>query len=166
MATDHLTAARLRQLLSYDPATGDFRWLITPSAHITIGQLAGGAISRGYRMIRLDRVKYLSHRLAWLYVHGEWPAGLIDHRNGIPSDNWIDNLRIASDEVNHQNLRRARRDNATGYLGVSFDAKKGRFIAAIVASGKRHKFGGFMTAEAAHEAYLAAKRRLHPGCTI
>jgi hypothetical protein len=64
-----------------------------------------------------------------------------------------------------QNKHKARRDNKCGLLGVVAHAG-GTWRARIRANGVTHHVGLYPTPEAAHEAYLEAKRRLHPGCTI
>ena len=95
---------------------------------------------------------------------GEWPDGYIDHGNGVRTDNRWANLRAGDRSFNMQNQRRARRDNTTGWLGVS--RVKSRFEAAIQVRGRRFRLGRFDTPEAAHAAYLTAKRKLHEGCTL
>lgn len=105
------------------------------------------------------------HRLAWLYVHGEFPKAFIDHMDGDRLNNAISNLRDVSKTVNGQNMRKATKRSMTGYLGVSV-APRGKFVASISVQGKYRYLGFFDTAELAHESYLAAKRELHEGCTI
>lgn len=70
-----LTQKRLREVLSYDPATGIFRWTITRGANAKAGFVAGSPDVKGYLRIMIDGVTYKSHRLAWLYVYGERPIG-------------------------------------------------------------------------------------------
>lgn len=166
MAKADLTAQRLREILHYAPDTGIFTWLISPKRAIHTGCRAGGIDCRGYRTISIKRTRYFEHRLAWLYTHGIWPQQSIDHIDGNKSNNRIENLRDASDNINHQNLRRAKKDNRSGFLGVTSEKRPTPYRAHISVNGKRHYLGSFMTPEAAHEAYLAAKRRLHPGNTL
>jgi hypothetical protein len=95
---------------------------------------------------------------------GEWPKTLIDHRDGDGLNNrWL-NLRCATYKINNQNQRAPRSDNKSGFLGVC--AHKNRFYAYIKIGDKVKNLGAFLTAEEAHEAYLAAKRKHHEGCTI
>ena len=71
-----LTAARLRELLDYDPATGIFRWRILGRQFNPHEGEEAGALStcRGNSIvIRIDYRMYHANRLAWLYVYGEWP---------------------------------------------------------------------------------------------
>src|SRR6185369_5842834 len=101
-------------------------------------------------------------------VHGEWPKHDIDHINGDIIDNRIANLRDVPRLLNMQNQRRAQAKNATGFLGVTQDKKRGTYHPKIRIPGEKNPrhLGTFRTAEAAHEAYLEAKRKLHAGCTI
>jgi hypothetical protein len=162
-----LTAERLRELLNYDPDTGVFTRKTSAGGECA-GKIAG--TRRRYRKTRIeigigiDYADYRAHRLAWLYVYGKWPVGHIDHKDGNPLNNAISNLREATGSLNGQNLRKARRDNKSGLLGVS--PNRLRWSASIKADGRKHHLGTFDTAEEAHAAYVAAKRKLHEGCTI
>lgn len=127
---------------------------------------AGTGKGNGYIMLLIDGSKYLAHRLAWLHATGTWPTGQVDHLNGDKRDNRIANLRDVPHQVNSQNVRAARRTSKTGVLGVSWDSEKKRFVAGITVDGKRLPLGRFNTTEAAHAAYIAAKRRHHAGNTL
>ena len=160
-----LTAARLRELLHYDPATGIFI-RAKAIAKFGAGETAGALTKLGHIRICVDGRSYYAHRLAWLYAHGSWPSENIDHINGNPSDNRLINLRDVSQEMNNQNQRRAHSDNPNKVQGVTFVKAKGRFRASITVNYKARFLGYFDTPEEAHERYLAEKRIHHPGCTI
>lgn len=165
MATPNLTAARLRELLHYNAETGAFTRLVQTCGRALVGAVAGCTVERGYRRIRVENQKHMAHRLAWLYVHGEWPDGLVDHIDGDTGNNRIANLRVVTPTLNQQNRRTARRDAAnTGLLGVRSNYKK--WSAVITVNGKRVYLGSYETPEAAHAVYLEAKRKLHAACTI
>lgn len=153
-----LTADRLRELLDYAPETGSFTWRNT-SRRAVAGAAAGSDNGEGYTQISVDGRRYAAHRLAWLYVHGEWPASELDHIDGQRSHNAIANLRLADRFLNNRNVHRARQNSKTGLLGVS--PKGRRFVAQIRANGVNHYLGRFDTAEQAHEAYMAAKQVHH-----
>lgn len=95
---------------------------------------------------------------------GRWPVGDIDHRDSNKLNNAFCNLREVTEHENLQNQRRAHRNNKSGLLGVSHQAQG--YVARIYANGRKHYLGTFKTGEAAHSAYLDAKRRLHPGSTL
>src|SRR4051812_4396707 len=114
-----ITAERLRQVLSYDPETGVFLWKEKIARKVVVGRKAGNIGNFGYIYIRIAGKLYYGHRLAWLYVHGVWPEKGIDHRNGVPDDNRIANLRPANQSENNQNMRLPKH-NKSGFMGVSF----------------------------------------------
>ncbi len=152
--------------IHYDAETGVFTWAVAGRG-IRVGAVAGVKTSEGYWQIKLGFKAYRAHRLAWFLVHGVWPDGSIDHINGDRLDNRIANLRIASHAVNMQNKRVAMANNKScGLLGVTWNIQHERWQASVMVNKKRHFLGHFDTPEAAHAAYLEAKRRLQPGCTI
>ena len=157
-----LTYEQVSELLSYDPLTGDLYWKV-PCGGRRMGVPAGSVDAYGYRAVAVLRTTYKSHRLAWLLSYGTWPEHELDHINGVRDDNRLANLRAATREVNAQNLHSARTDSQTGVLGVGWHAKAGKFRARIRANGKQVELGYFSDAETAHQAYVAAKRRLHEG---
>ncbi len=164
MVPPSITQERLRELLHYDAATGIFTWIKRPSNCVKIGEQAGCYDDKGYIHIRADDRLYLAHRLAWFYETGSWPITGLDHKNGNPSDNRIDNLREATQSQNVQNIRGAKRDSSHGYLGVKFMPKQGKkpWMARIQVNRKNIFLGYYHTGEEAHAAYIAAKRKLHP----
>lgn len=161
--TKALTVERLRELLEYDPETGDFRWKFDRGSKAPAGAIAGG-LNKGYWLISIDGRRRRAHRLAWLYVHGVWPSGEIDHRNENKVDNRIANLREATRRQNTENISLPRRDNKSSTRGVSTKPRKGRpcWSARIVVDGKQRYLGQFDSPEEAAAAYLAAKAELHP----
>lgn len=171
MTTNTATAAkdlrhRMMQLLQYDPQTGVFTRRVDCS-NSKAGAVAGSLHPDGYLQIALDGKRYLCHRLAWLYVRGDWPLQMIDHINGCRSDNRIANLRDVSRSVNMQNQKRApsgKKSNAP--LGVFWNPRARRWRSKIVVAGVRMDLGYFADQRAAHSAYIKAKRMLHEGNTL
>lgn len=155
---------RVRELLSYEPDTGVVRWKSDRRGGKKAGEVAGCA-SEDRWVIGLDNTLYMAHILIWVIVVGEWPKGVIDHWDTNPSNNKWGNLRDVSSAVNSQNMRRARPQNRAGLLGVSRHPN-GRFRSTIVLRGKQTHLGYYTTAQEAHEAYIAEKRRIHEGCTL
>ena len=148
-----LTAVRLRELLSYDPETGIFRWRNPQGKRRAI---AGSPEPRGYVRIAIDRRLYRAHRLAFLYMIGEWPSQ-IDHCNGNPADNrWV-NLRLATRSENAANGCTPR-NNLLGLRGVTRAYRK--FHARITHKKRRIDLGLYATREEAAAAYRGAARAL------
>ena len=163
------TIERLRHLMSYDETSGIFIWNVTRrgrNGHSTAGDAVGNNKSNTYARVSIDGAHYQVHQLAWLWVYGEWPQTDIDHINGVKSDNRIVNLRQVSRSVNLQNLRGPKKQSSSGFLGVSFFKRTGKYMAQITTNYKKTYLGYFDTPEQASEAYLAAKRSLHIGNTI
>lgn len=166
MQTKPLTQQRLRELLNYDPDTGVFTNRITRSSRAQAGAVVGSLALNGYVTIRIDHALHYAHRLAWLYMTGAWPAGDIDHRDCQRANNRWENLRDVTRRTNQENRRTAPTNSTTGMLGVCPDKRRGGVRAQIVVAGKQKHLGKFATADEGHEAYIAAKRRLHAGCTL
>lgn len=165
MSDGVLTHERIKEVLRYDPDTGLFHWNIR-RGRCAAGEIAGTPQSKGYLSIRVDTKRYLSHRLAWFYMTGKWPVDQVDHINGERTDNRFVNLRDVTAQANQQNQRHAQTGNTSNFLGVSFYKAYGKYKAEISRAGVYKFLGYFITPEAAHAAYLTAKRELHEGCTI
>lgn len=160
---EQLTAERLRELVIYDPETGIFTRR-AKRRHLKAGARLGCRPNAGgYFQIRLEGPLYYAHRLAWLYVNGDWPSRKIDHRDGDRANNRITNLRLATDKQNCQNAR-LRKSSKTGLKGVYFQGVvAARPYAAAIQTGIGKRYlGCFATPEEAHAAYAAAAR-LHFG---
>ena len=112
-------------------------------------------------VVQFDRRHYASHRIVWEMVHGPIPDGMqVDHRDGNPFNNRLDNLRLATQAQNQWN-KAIFKSNTTGFKGVYLDKSSGKFRAQIRANGKSEYLGSFLTAEAAGIAYSTAAERLH-----
>lgn len=157
-----LTQERLRELLHYDPVTGDFTRRMRVKGSGPAGSVAGSINEDGYVVIVVDYRRYYGHRLAWFYVTGRWPDPQCDHDNRIRHDNRWENLREATIAEQRQN-QAVKSHSKTGVRGVHFNEKAQRYRARITVDGVVHVLGqGFLTVEEASAAYLAAKARLHP----
>lgn len=165
-AETRLTADRLRELLDYDQGTGIFRWKVYRGSKAKAGDVAGSLNEDGYRIILVDGRKYRAHRLAWLWVHGKFPDGIIDHRNCARADNPIDNLRDTTKTVNQQNQRAAFKNNRLGIRGVRLNRTGTGYETRLCVNKKFICLGTYKTAEEAHAVYVAAKRKHHEGCTL
>lgn len=153
----------LMKVLRYDSETGLIYWTIR-SGKAKAGSVAGTVKCGGYVQISVRGKLHYAHRIAWLLTHGEWPSGHIDHIDGNPSNNRIENLRDVSVQTNMENQTRAHASNkSSGLLGVSFDKQTGRWHAKISVGNKTKNIGRYADPQTAHAAYVSAKRTCHKG---
>lgn len=156
----------LKHLISYDPNSGVFAWVKRPRI-VSADGMPGRTDKSGYRQIQIMGKAHAAHRLAFVLMLGRPPSQVVDHINGDPADNRWSNLRECSTSINAQNRRNARIDNqSSGLLGAHWEASRGKWKSQIRTNGRVKHLGYFQTPQEAHAAYVEAKRRLHPGCTI
>jgi hypothetical protein len=155
-----ITQSKLKELLHYDPVTGDFTRLVANSNRIKVGDIAGFVNSEGYKQLMINNKTYYAHRLAWLYIYGEFPKNHIDHINGNKKDNRIANLRECTNRENHQNIT-SQKNSTSKYLGVSWSNKHNKWFAQISFNYQKKYLGLFDNEEEAFAAYLKAKKQLH-----
>jgi HNH endonuclease len=153
-----LTQKHLKEILFYDKKTGDFTWLVDVSRKTKSGMKAGRIDTKGYWEIRLNDKHYALHRLAWLYVYGSLPVLDLDHKNGIKTDNRIENLREVTKRQNSQNRIKAQINNKTGILGVQKTWKRNSYQAKIQIDGKEKRLGYFKTIDEAKNARINAEK--------
>lgn len=153
-------ASYLRSILSYDQDTGQFVWKKLLSKRAVPGKNAGWS-KDGYTCITIHKRHYRAHRLAWLYVYGEWPEKEIDHINGVRSDNRISNLRQANSSQNKFNTC-VRGNSSSGHKGVFWNASRRAWQARIQTSGKVKHLGFYKDLPSAVSA-RARGEKLHFG---
>jgi hypothetical protein len=128
---------RLKELLNYDPDTGVFTYR-QKCGKKRAGDVAGTINDKGYTVITIDYRIYPAHRLAWLYVHGEWPKQQVDHINRIRNDNRIASLRDVNQSENILNASMLS-NNKSGHKGVYFCNTRKKWVAQY----KRTCIGAF-----------------------
>lgn len=133
-----ITQSELKTLLHYCPETGLFTWLVSAGG-ARISSTAGTLCNDGYVQIQIAGIQYRAHRLAFLYMEGEFPPVIVDHMNRITDDNRWDNLRHSTHAENQQN----RKNNAK-CLGVSWDKSNNKWQAkAPMINGRVKHIGIF-----------------------
>lgn len=166
MAAEAMVSVEVvRTLLDYDPDIGHLIWRKRLNRNFNskyAGTIAGAKHRSGAIQIQLttDLIQRLfwAHRIAWAHFHGYWPLGLIDHRDGNPTNNCIQNLRLADGSQNGANKRELR--GAIALRGV-YQWKDGRYAAQIKCQGKWEWLGLYEDALDAARAYDSAAVRLH-----
>jgi len=157
-----LSAEKLRQLVHYDPETGLFTRRVSRArgrAGSVMGKVDPG--SGGYVRIPVNNGLHRAHRLAWLYMTGQWPTQFIDHIDRDRTNNRWCNLREACPTVNAQNASR-RLDNKSGIKGVSWCNTQGKWMAQIRVQRKTKFLGYYENLEDARTARQAAEALFHP----
>lgn len=146
--------------LTYNSVTGVIFWNASKSKSTKAGDIAGSVLKSGYRTIGILGKSVKAHRLAWFIHYGYWPTKQIDHINGNKDDNRISNLREATRTENNRNSVKPI-TNKTGYKGVCWVDRRGKYQAQIRDGGKSIFLGYFDCPEEAHSAYCDAAKKLH-----
>lgn len=165
-----------QEMFRLDAETGRLFWRERPPKHFSsrqtwlrintmyAGKIAGSVDnSDGYRRVRGRDLDVRAHRLVWLLFAGEWPAGEIDHINGIRDDNRPVNLRCVTRSENSKN-QALHKNNTSGTTGVVWSKKERRWRAQMRLDGKSIVFGYFRTIEQAVQARKSAEKQhgFHP----
>lgn len=151
--SDILTQKELKRQLRYDPESGIFTRLISNSNRVKVGDIVGTKHHRGYLYTRINNICYSMHRLDWLYVYGKFPNKVIDHKDGNPSNNSIQNLRDILQKYNTKNNKLSKR-NKSGYKGVHYHKTNKKWIAYIACDRIVYSIGSYDSKEEAYEARL------------
>lgn len=147
-----LTYDLLHDLFYYDGV--NLIWKVRPANRIKVGDIAGCYSNSGYLQVGINQRIYLVHRIIWFMHYGCWPNE-IDHINGVKGDNRIENLREVDRQTNNKN-RRMPSNNTSGVTGVSFDAKRNKWVAQIRIDGKQKNLGNFDSIEEAERVVIKA----------
>lgn len=151
-ARDFLSAERARELLEYNPDTGELRW------RVSRGRVKAGAIVKskqmgGYVQVGIDSRVYLAHLVIYLIVTGSWPKDEIDHRDLDKANNRWGNLRPATRLQNLAN-QGAREHNFLQTKGVSVsNSRRNPYRVGMKINGRMTHIGCFPTLDSAHKAY-------------
>lgn len=155
-----MTQNELKKILAYDPLTGVFTWIAPRNnRYAKAGAAAGYERENGYIRINIAGKLYYAHRLAVLYMTGEFPTNDTDHVNGTRSDNrWV-NLRAATRSQNLAN-KVVSSSSATGVKGVVFNRTKKKYVVNITVNGVQKYLGRFSDIEVAQSVYESAAKEL------
>ena len=166
----------LHTLFWYNAPTGDLirkpemvhgtRWYetVVRSCGTVCGRPSG---THRYGRLRINGYMHSTHRVVWTMHHGTIPQGaIIDHIDRDPSNNRVENLRLADYALNAINRCTPLKNSMTGAYGVNFRKSRGVWRARIQVNGVRVELGTFHTKESAVQAYEAARCIYHRGAVI
>lgn len=129
----------LREKFLYTPSTG---LLIhrkpkgRGACRVFAMQPAGTINKGGYLVVYVGGQRFYAHRTAYAMATGNWPDGILDHVNQIKTDNRIGNLRVVTKAENANNSGLPS-NNTSGFKGVVWSKKYGKWAARIVVGGKQ-----------------------------
>lgn len=156
-----LTQERLKELLRYDEDSGVFYRRTRTCNRVKVGDVAGCVDKYdGYVRIRADGISYLAHRLAYLYQYGVFPPEKLDHKDCNRSFNKGSNLRLASDSENARNSQ-IKSSNKSGFKGVHFDKRAGKWRVSVHFQGKQHTVGYYEDLELAGLVATETRNKYH-----
>ena len=154
----------LHEIAVKEKDTGYFTRVTRPCNSVKIGDKIG-YLKRcrsglTYLSMEYKKKQYLVHRLAFLYMTGEFPDGDIDHIDGNGLNNrWV-NLRVVDAEENGRN-RKLNANNESGYCGVSYFKQTNKWRAAISIGKKKKHLGYFDTFEEAKDVRIKAEKEFN-----
>lgn len=156
---DSLAQSLLRELFNYSPEKGELTWRVSRSNVVKVGDIAGSIdVQSGYRRVGIGNKVYHAHRLIWIYMTGDAPVE-VDHIDHNRSNNRWGNLREVDRKTNSRNVS-IRKDNRSGFHGVSFLKNKGKWRARITVDGEVvHLGAAYNTKEEAVEARKKAEKK-------
>ncbi len=166
------------EVFAYDPETGNLIWKEGPPSFFKrrgglhdrrkgrarfVGKVVGNRIQKGPHRISVstkhEGKTWLLHRIVWQMHNGEIPAGMsIDHINGNPWDNRIENLRLATHAQNMKN-QKLRSDSKSKIKGVYYTGHGWK--AVMVVGGKKKYLGTFEHKSIAASTYAKATLMYH-----
>lgn len=145
-----ITQADLQKILKYNPDTGEFTWLVS-RGNVTVGSPAGTKDTSGHIKIGINGIRYMAHRLVFLYMFGELPIGIVDHIDKNPSNNALSNLR----EVHFAENQKNRKDSTkiqSGFTYITYKEEKEAWRVELGANCGRKPIGYYKNLDLAIKA--------------
>ena len=153
MDRNTLTQSEIQEKIHYNPETGIVTWKKTSRPDL-VGKRAGVIGVRGYRVLDIRGVKWMEHRLIFLWMTGAIPK-YVDHINRKKSDNRWCNLRETTKSQNGANMVERNRYGVKGVYRIKSKYNE-RFAVSIKVNYKKIYLGSFDTLKEAKAAYEKA----------
>lgn len=154
-----VTQNQLKELFNYNADSGIFTRLITTGPSSKKGDIVGCLTSTGYLGVNINKKTYLLHRLAFVYMNDELPE-IVDHINGIRTDNSWNNLRNVNRSQNGCNVG-VRKSSKSGVKGVTWCTRYSKWRVDIGFQGKSYNFGYYADLEMAKQRVIIEREKLH-----
>jgi hypothetical protein len=157
---DEMTCLRkdeIEKLFEY--REGALYWKIRVANKCPAGKRAGSISVGKYRKIMINGKNYYEHRIIYFLHYGYMPK-VVDHINGCPDDNRIENLRDCTSSQNQYN-KRLSKTSKSGVKGVCWSYVAKKWIAQITTNKKRKYIGSFDSLLDAEVAINNARRKFH-----
>lgn len=156
----------IKAWFDYNPETGEIRWKewVSPEWYkyegaydtymknragtvVTFSKASGGGLYTSAGGI--DGI--YAHRIAWVVMYDSLPVNHIDHIDGNPENNKLENLRDVTHKINNRNTK-MRRDNTSGYTGVYWHSQSNKWLASVCINGRNKSLGCYEKLEDAADA--------------
>jgi hypothetical protein len=123
------------------------------------GSLITRADKRGYISVKLNKKDYGIHRIIYLMFFNKMPYK-VDHIDGNPSNNCIENLRPANSNQNGYNSKLSK-SNTTGFKNVHWNKIKQKWAVRLMVENKSKHIGYFDNLELADLIATEARNKYH-----
>lgn len=151
------TKQELLEIFEYDKQSGVLTWKPRKFSSLLANgwnskyanKIVGVKNSAGYLVLSINNTKYLAHRIIWKMINNEEPV-VVDHIDGNPLNNSIDNLRAADESLSSFNKRLSQKRFPRGV-----QPNGSRYMARLAGS----HLGTYATPEEAHAVYCAAAQQ-------
>jgi len=151
-----ITQDYLKQLFEYKD--GNLYWKQN-TGRARIGNVAGHKRTTGYVMIKINKKDFLAHRVIFMMHKGYFPK-LIDHIDGNPSNNKIENLREASHSENGHNAK-LNKNNSIKLKHICLNKRKDKWQVQMFIDNKNKSFGEYYDLEVAKFVAETMRHKYH-----
>jgi len=146
----------LHSLFTYKD--GELYWKVKPAQRVSVGDIAGSMCDK-YKQVYIKNKSYKLHRIIFA-MHNNYISDQIDHIDGNPHNNRIENVRAVTNSQNQLN-RKISQNSKTGYKGVCVHTQTGRYVVRVSAYGKDKYFGIYEDLELAGLVAKMAREKYH-----
>ncbi|MGL5713993.1 MAG: HNH endonuclease [Paraclostridium sp.] len=143
-----ITKEVLHELFEYKD--GEIYWKESPARGVKKGQKAGTPTKYGDSVGVLGK-RFYKHKLIFTMFHGYYPSTIV-FKDGNCSNSCIENLKEVT-RARALTKSRIRKDNISGYKGVSWSNSRNKWVGVIVRDKQRKHLGYFEDKEIANEFY-------------